>query len=155
MSDALALWSMLLLAGKWLMVGLVYLALVVVVGAVRQEARLRLSGEPLAAGQPAAPGRLRVIAAGPSTRARPGQTYDLHPVTTLGAAGDNTIVLGDPFVSSHHARLTWDGDGWWVEDLDSSNGTVVDEQACQANARCRLAPGGRLGLGEMLLELVA
>jgi pSer/pThr/pTyr-binding forkhead associated (FHA) protein len=153
MNDALALWSMLLLAGKWLMIGLVYAALLVVVAAVRQEARLRLSGEPAAGGLPAAPGRLRVLSG--SDGLRPGRTFDLRPVTTLGAAADNTIVVADPYVSGYHARLSWDGAGWWVEDLDSSNGTLVNGQPCQPNARCPLSPGGRLTLGDLLLELVA
>jgi pSer/pThr/pTyr-binding forkhead associated (FHA) protein len=153
MNDTLALWSMLLLAGKWLLIVLVYAALAVVVAAVRQEARLRLSGEPAASGLPAAPGRLRVLSG--IDGIRPGRTYDLRPVTTLGAAADNTIVVADPFVSGYHARLTWDGAGWWVEDLDSSNGTLVDGRPCAPNTRCSLAPGARLALGDLLLELVS
>ena len=49
---------------------------------------------------------------------------------TLGRAASNTVVLDDEFVSSHHARLYCDrASGQWViEDLDSTNGTVVGEQ---------------------------
>jgi hypothetical protein len=151
MSSELALWSMLLLAGKWLLVALVYAALLVVLAAVRQEARLRLAGEQP---RPAAPARLRIVEGGAEAHAQPGQVFDLRPVTTLGAARDNTIALADPYVSGHHARLSWDGAGWWVEDLGSANGTVVDGRPCQANARCRLAPGAQLALGDLVLELV-
>ena len=49
---------------------------------------------------------------------------------TLGRAASNTVVLDDEFVSSHHARLYPDrASGQWViEDLGSTNGTVVGEQ---------------------------
>jgi ABC-type multidrug transport system ATPase subunit/pSer/pThr/pTyr-binding forkhead associated (FHA) protein len=45
----------------------------------------------------------------------------------LGRAPDNDIVLDDPLVSRHHARLTWDGTTLQVTDLGSSNGTRVND----------------------------
>lgn len=46
---------------------------------------------------------------------------------TLGRAAGNSVVLDDEFVSSHHARIFWDSGsgGWAIEDLGSTNGTVV------------------------------
>ena len=38
------------------------------------------------------------------------------------------IVLHDPAVSRRHAELCFDGERWTVRDLDSSNGTFVNEQ---------------------------
>ena len=49
---------------------------------------------------------------------------------TLGRAASNTVVLDDEFVSSHHARVyraTRSGQ-WAIEDLNSTNGTVVNQQ---------------------------
>lgn len=47
---------------------------------------------------------------------------------TLGRAASNTVVLDDEFVSSHHARVYRDPttDSWAIEDLKSTNGTVVN-----------------------------
>ncbi|MCH9277035.1 FHA domain-containing protein [Bifidobacterium amazonense] len=53
---------------------------------------------------------------------------------SLGRAASNTVVLDDEFVSSHHARVYQDpatGD-WAIEDLNSTNGTVVNGQRISA-----------------------
>ncbi|PWG59606.1 FHA domain-containing protein FhaB/FipA [Bifidobacterium catulorum] len=49
---------------------------------------------------------------------------------TLGRAASNSVVLDDEFVSSHHARLFQDPSNgrWAIEDLGSTNGTVVDNK---------------------------
>ena len=48
----------------------------------------------------------------------------------LGRAASNTVVLDDEFVSSHHARVYRDtrSGQWAIEDLNSTNGTVVNQQ---------------------------
>jgi hypothetical protein len=153
MNDLLTTWSAALFAGKWLFVGLIYLALLIILGAVRQEARWRLAGGEAPAHVGA--GRLRVLEGGADKRLKPGYVIPLRPVTTLGAKSGNTIVLNDPYVSSRHARLTWDGTAWYVEDLGSANGTVVDEKPCRPQTRCPLPFGARLRLGPVVLELLA
>ena len=58
-----------------------------------------------------------------------GTTYTLgsQPIT-IGRAPDNTVILKDEFASSHHARVYIDPTSgrWAIEDLGSTNGTVVD-----------------------------
>ena len=53
---------------------------------------------------------------------------------TLGRSATNTLVLDDEFVSSHHARIYKDPRTrrWTIEDLDSTNGTVVNQQRISA-----------------------
>jgi hypothetical protein len=79
--------------------------------------------------------------AGKSVRADRGQSRPLrllpldpgNPQVSLvsspvrvGRAEDNDLVLADPEVSRHHARLEPDGQGWRAIDLDSTNGTWVN-----------------------------
>jgi len=45
---------------------------------------------------------------------------------TLGRSPDNDVVLGDSVVSRHHAILERIGTGWFIRDLNSSNGTDVN-----------------------------
>ncbi|HEV7208197.1 MAG TPA: FHA domain-containing protein [Mycobacteriales bacterium] len=45
---------------------------------------------------------------------------------SIGRAEDSTLVLGDDYVSTRHARFTPRGDQWLVEDLGSTNGTYLD-----------------------------
>lgn len=77
-------------------------------------------------GQGGGLGALRVIA---NTGALPAvdTVYDLSPVTTLGRNSRNTIVLDDTYVSAEHALLAWRDSQWWLEDLGSRNGTVLND----------------------------
>jgi pSer/pThr/pTyr-binding forkhead associated (FHA) protein len=57
----------------------------------------------------------------PEVAASPGAT-----VVRIGRDADNEIVLDDPRVSGHHARLIVAGSKTLIEDLGSSNGTFVN-----------------------------
>jgi predicted component of type VI protein secretion system len=141
----------LLFAGKWVFVGLVYFALLVVLVAVRREMALRLrTGQALPS---TAAGRLLLLNAGGATAAKAGAVWPLKPSNTLGAEADNDLVLNDPLVSGRHARLRWDGVGWWLEDLGSTNGTLVNGQRIAARAAQKISAGARLQLGDMVFEL--
>lgn len=70
-------------------------------------------------------GRLIVIEA-PAGSARPGRIYALHPITSLGRAPTNTVPLEDSFVSQEHALISLRDGRWWLEDLESSNGTLLN-----------------------------
>ena len=74
---------------------------------------------------PAELGRL-VVLASPRGEPQPGGSYPLDAVTTLGRDVNNGIVLDDPFASAEHAVLTYRGRNWYVEDLQSTNGTFVN-----------------------------
>ncbi len=71
----------------------------------------------------------------------------------LGRSADCEIVIEDQGVSRVHARFLREGAGWAIEDLDSRNGTFVNDEPVR---RRRLAPGDRVRLGrDVVLELEA
>lgn len=47
---------------------------------------------------------------------------------TLGRRVDNHVALADGFVSGHHCRVEKMGDGWHLLDLNSTNGTFVNDR---------------------------
>lgn len=48
----------------------------------------------------------------------------------LGRKDDNDLILrNDTFVSRYHAQLLWHDAGWWLEDLQSTNGTFLENEA--------------------------
>ncbi len=56
-------------------------------------------------------------------------------------------VVGDTGVSRRHAQLTSDGRRWWVEDLQSANGTYVGATGASLPT-VAIAPGQRVEVGE-------
>ena len=44
----------------------------------------------------------------------------------LGRNDDNDVVLESPRVSRYHARISWNGAAYHIEDLESRNGTWVN-----------------------------
>lgn len=56
-----------------------------------------------------------------------GRSYKFHQdVTTIGRTNGNDLVISERTVSRRHARL-WFADGrWCLEDLQSANGTLVN-----------------------------
>jgi serine/threonine protein kinase len=56
-----------------------------------------------------------------------GRSYRFHQdVTTIGRTNGNDLVISERTVSRRHARL-WFADGhWYLEDMGSANGTLVN-----------------------------
>lgn len=46
---------------------------------------------------------------------------------TIGRSAESGLVIRDDYTSTHHARLYFWGDKWAVQDLDSTNGTFLDD----------------------------
>src|SRR6266446_9708419 len=140
----------LLFAGKWVFVGLIYFVLLAVLVAVRREMALHLpAGQPLPS---TAVGRLLVNQPGSDSETRPGAVWLLKPENILGADAGNDLVLRDNLVSGRHARLRWDGAGWWLEDLGSKNGTFVNGQRIVALTARKVGLGSKIQLGDMEFE---
>jgi len=76
----------------------------------------------------------------------PGMIYDLDGEVVLGRGDRAEIRLEDPFASSRHARIYKQGSVMVVEDLDSTNGTYLNEELLESPRP--LHPGDRLRIGE-------
>jgi pSer/pThr/pTyr-binding forkhead associated (FHA) protein len=79
-----------------------------------------------------------------------GQRFELRtPATNIGRADYNDVVLPDPSVSAAHAKLQRREGVWLLVDLDSTNGSFVDEERVRGEAA--LGPGTTLRLGDVPL----
>ncbi len=67
---------------------------------------------------------------------------------TIGRASDNRMVVNDLKVSSHHAQIRPEGQGYEIIDLGSSNGTFVNEQQLVPNLPRFLNPGDQIRIGD-------
>lgn len=57
-----------------------------------------------------------------------GEEHPLLPLTSLGRAPTNSIVINDTFASSEHAVVLLHEGQWWLEDRNSRNGTILNEE---------------------------
>lgn len=95
-------------------------------------------------------GVTRLVALAPPALA--GRVWDLAGErVVVGRSPDCDLVLDDPRVSKRHAALSRRDGRWWIEDLGSTNGTVVDGRPLHAPTA--LTPGGRIELGGTMLEV--
>ncbi len=79
-------------------------------------------------------------------------TFSLgKPLTKIGRTPQCDLVINDPLVSREHCLLQVKAGEMILEDLNSANGTLVNDQRI---TRTVLRPGDRirLGLSEMVLE---
>jgi pSer/pThr/pTyr-binding forkhead associated (FHA) protein len=49
-------------------------------------------------------------------------------ISSIGRLPHNLVPFDDPSVSGEHAEITFVRDRWWVRDLGSTNGTLVNEE---------------------------
>ena len=83
-----------------------------------------------------------------------GLTFRLIPGTlkTMGRAPRADFVVDAALVSRVHCRLSTDARGdLSVEDLDSTNGTFVNDQ--RVSGRAVLSPGDRMRVGRVELSV--
>jgi hypothetical protein len=76
----------------------------------------------------------------------PGMIYDLDGDIILGRGDQAEIRLEDPFASSRHARIHGQGNAVVIEDLDSTNGTYLNEELLETPRP--LHPGDRVRIGD-------
>src|SRR5260370_41997232 len=80
-----------------------------------------------------------------------GRTDLTSNVLTMGRAPDNQLVLQDQQASSHHAEIRPDGQGYLLVDMNSRNGTYVNEQRLAPQKPRLLISGDVIRIGETRL----
>jgi len=79
-----------------------------------------------------------------------GQRFHIKtPVVNIGRADYNDVVLPDASVSTSHAKLQRREGVWLLIDLDSTNGTFVDDEPVKSETP--LAPGASVRFGDVPL----
>lgn len=85
------------------------------------------------------------------------QTQNGHPVSrafsqlevTLGRDPACDVLLDEETVSARHAKLSYHHNQWWLEDLDSTNGTSLN--AARLNVATVLTNGDEIRCGKVRL----
>lgn len=71
---------------------------------------------------------------------------------TLGRDPENGMVIGDRFASGRHARLFRRDEEYWVEDLNSRNGTLLNGH--RVTGPRRVVSGDRITVGSCTFRFV-
>jgi hypothetical protein len=149
---------------EYCFLALVYLFLFRVVRTVLAELKPGRIPVPAVAVAEAAP----VAAMAPSRRERSGRRWELVIVEPTSRAGESfslgeelsvgrgagcaVVLTDDTFVSTVHARIFMRGNDPYVEDLGSTNGTLLNGETVVEPVRLR--PGDRVQFGQTVMELV-
>ncbi len=80
------------------------------------------------------------------------QEYELADETTIGRSSGNTIRVPTGKASRQHARILRDNGGFTIEDLKSSNGTLVNDK--KIAAKTRLASGDIIRIGDAQFHFI-
>ena len=77
-----------------------------------------------------------------------GRNIDLfeNRTLTMGRSDDNDIVVDEPLVSRQHAGIRGDRNGYWLQDLDSRNGTFINGEPVEGEG-VRLRDSDLITLG--------
>jgi hypothetical protein len=150
---------------EYCFLALVYLFLFRVVRTVLAELKPGRIPVPAAAAADAAP---VVATMAPSRRERSGKRWELVIVEPAGRAGESfplgeelsvgrgagcaVVLTDDTFVSTVHARIFTRGGDPYVEDLGSTNGTLLNGESVVEPVRLR--QGDRVQFGQTVMELV-
>jgi FHA domain len=78
----------------------------------------------------------------------------------VGRSGKKTSSLDvdlwpDMSVSRRHALIWFNGEGWCIEDLRSTNGTVLGDSNIRGQRAIHLAPGSKIRFGRTVLMFTA
>lgn len=96
-------------------------------------------------------GMLKVLE-GPEGFSPPGYGFAIDKQLKIGRSSENAVVINSPFVSGQHARIIFQEDKYFLEDLGSRNGTLVN--GVKVKKPVSLAEGDRIQVGEVLFDFV-
>jgi hypothetical protein len=95
-------------------------------------------------------GQFTVIQSG-GADIKQGTAFPLLPLTSIGRAPINTIVVNDSFASAEHALVVLRGGQWWLEDRGSANGTMLNGEPLEEPTV--ISSGDVVGIGRIALKL--
>jgi pSer/pThr/pTyr-binding forkhead associated (FHA) protein len=92
-----------------------------------------------------------VVERSPARTPRVGERLTLRASNTMGRDAGNDIALRDEAASARHATLEVRDGEWFIEDLGSTNGTLVN--GVRIERRERVRPGDEIAIGRIALRL--
>jgi hypothetical protein len=83
----------------------------------------------------------------------PGQRFDLFGGASVGRSGDADVRIEDRYASQIHARIYSRGGSYYVEDMNSTNGTFLNGAQLDGESELQHLDRIQIGDTEFRLEL--
>lgn len=81
-----------------------------------------------------------------------GSVIPIRGSITLGRTEDNNVVLSDKYVSSTHAKIYSKNDKYVLEDLKSTNGTILN--GVKVNGVIQISVGDQVQIGSLTFKVI-
>lgn len=95
---------------------------------------------------------LEVLSSGDNTNLKTGSIIPIADSLTMGRKSDNIVVLDDKYTSSHHLRIYMRNNEYVLEDLESTNGTKVND--VKVKSTVALKNGDIIKVGTAVFKLI-
>lgn len=95
---------------------------------------------------------LEVIDPGISKTLKMGSVVPISREITIGRREDNVVVIEEGYVSGHHARIFQRNDNYVLEDLKSTNGTILNGEKIENKVYIR--SGDKIKIGTTLFRVI-
>lgn len=95
---------------------------------------------------------LEIIEPGNNANLRRGGVIPIQSEITIGRKSDNLLILDDPYASGHHARIYTKNNDCIIEDLRSTNGTLLN--GSKVEGREYLNSGDEIKIGNTSFRVI-
>lgn len=95
---------------------------------------------------------LEVVSPGKNPNIKKGAVIPVRGELTIGRKEDNMLVISDPYSSGHHARICLKNGEYVLEDLGSTNGTILNEE--KISEKTVLVPGDEVKIGSCIFKVI-
>ena len=83
-----------------------------------------------------------------------GRTFVLNGnIAQIGRGSENAVSLNESSVSRNHAKIYCEDDRYYIEDLQSRNGTWINGHAIASGKRVQVQEGVPIALGNVLVSV--
>lgn len=95
---------------------------------------------------------LEILRPGDNVEIKKGAIIPVRRAVSIGRKGDNTLILTDSYVSSHHAKIYLKNGEYYIEDMESTNGTILNNSELKGKTPLRI--GDEIKIGSSLFKVI-
>lgn len=87
-----------------------------------------------------------------SSNLKVGSVIPIHAKLTIGRKEDNMLVLHDQYVSGNHAVAFVKNDNYYIKDLNSTNGTLLNNEKLEKSKELKV--DDEITIGEYVFKVI-